>query len=83
MQIFSEIDKLIEDISEFQSNKKIIDEQRTLEMQRIKKLKCVNNPELVTTGTDDLSSGASNRSKTTMCTDVQTNSASTTGNDKI
>ena len=41
----------------------------------MKKLKYVNNPELVTTGTDDLSSGASNRSKTTMCTDVAANSA--------
>jgi hypothetical protein len=44
----------------------------------MRKLKAVMNPEL-TTGTDDMSSGASNRSKTTMCTDVQTNSASTTG----
>ena len=83
LSIFSEIDKAIIDIAEFQSNKKIINEQNTLEQQRIRRLKSVNNPELITTGTDDMSSGASNRSKTTMCTDVQTNSASTTGTDKI
>jgi len=33
------------------------------------KLKAINNPESMTTGTEDLSSGASNRSKTTMGTD--------------
>lgn len=44
--------------------------------QRLK-TKNVNNPELITTATEDLSSGASNRSKTTMCTDILTNSAST------
>lgn len=81
MQIFNEIDKVITDIDEFQSNKKIIDAQRNLEMQRMMnqrlKNKNVNNPELVQTATEDLSSGASNRSKTTMCTDILTNSAST------
>lgn len=33
------------------------------------KMKAINNPETMTTGTEDLSSGASNRSKTTMGTD--------------
>ena len=33
------------------------------------KLRTINNPESMTTGTEDLSSGASNRSKTTMGTD--------------
>ena len=81
MQIFNEIDKVILDIDEFQSNKKIIDAQKSLEMQRMMnqrlKTKNVNNPEVITTATEDLSSGASNRSKTTMCTDILTNSAST------
>lgn len=37
----------------------------------------MNNPELVTTGPEDLSSGASNRSKNTIGTDMLTSSAST------
>ena len=68
MQIFSQIDECISDIAEFQNNKAVISEQKKLEQHRVLKLKCVNNPELITT--EDLSSGASNRSKTTMCTDV-------------
>lgn len=44
-------------------------------------MKSINNPETITTGTEDLSSGASNRSKTTMGTETDchllTNSAST------
>jgi len=44
--------------------------------QRLK-LKNINNPELMTTGTEDLSSGTSNRSKTTMASELLTNSAST------
>ena len=44
-------------------------------------MKTINNPETITTGTEDLSSGASNRSKTTMGTETDchllTNSAST------
>lgn len=72
MQIFNEIDKVIKEVDEFQSNKTIIDEQKNLEKQRLitsSKLKHINNPECMTTGTEDLSSGASNRSKTTMGTD--------------
>lgn len=42
-------------------------------------MKNINNPETLTAGTEDLSSGASNRSKTTMATDTEwvANSAST------
>ena len=42
-------------------------------------MKSINNPETLTAGTEDLSSGASNRSKTTIATDGEwvANSAST------
>jgi len=52
-------------VDDFQRNKKI-SEQKMLSSAKIK---AINNPETMTTGTEDLSSGASNRSKTTMGTD--------------
>ena len=69
--IFSEIDIVINEITEFQANKKKISEQKILNVEKkpIVRLRTINNPESMTTGTEDLSSGASNRSKTTMGTD--------------
>ena len=64
-------------LSIFQSNKKIISEQKNLESQQRLKMKQINNPESMTTGTEDLSSGASNRSKTTMGTETDCTASAT------
>lgn len=81
MQIFNEIDKVIQEIDEYQSNKNIIQQQKILETQRLSssaKMKSIHSSDHMTNGTEDLSSGASNRSKTTMCTesDLHTSSVS-------
>jgi cell division septum initiation protein DivIVA len=76
-QIFSQIDALIEDIAEFQENKRIISEQRSLEESvptLVSHSKHVLNPELLPSTKDELSSGAG---KSSVGSDLLTNSAST------